>query len=71
MTTDVDEAVDIFTKKVNTILDEMAPMKTFQTSSNYCPWLTKETKELIKQKNKAQKILSEKKMMTILNVLES
>ena len=60
-TTDVDEAVDLLTNKINSILDEMAPVKTFQTTTKYCPWLTEETKKLIKQRNDAQKVLSEKK----------
>ena len=34
--TDTDEAVQIFTTKVNSILDKMAPMKTFQTTTKYC-----------------------------------
>ena len=59
--TDVNTAVDIFTKNVNNILDRMAPVKTFQTSTKYCPWLTQETKLLIKERNKAQKLLSENK----------
>ena len=61
LTTDVDEAVQKFTNKVNIILDELAPIKTFQTSSKYCPWLSEETKELIKKRNTAQKLLSENK----------
>ena len=61
MTTDVDEAVEELTNKINIVLDEMAPVKTFQTTSKYCPWMTEETKEFIKQRNKAQKILSENK----------
>ena len=34
---DASEAVQLFTKKVNFILDQMAPVKTFQTTSKYCP----------------------------------
>ena len=60
-TTDVDAAVEIFTKKVNLILDQMAPVKTFQISSKYCPWLTEETQVLIKKRNQAQELLSENK----------
>ena len=60
-TTDVNVAVELFTSKVNCILDKMAPIKTFQTNSKYCPWLTLETKEIIRERNKAQKTLSENK----------
>ena len=59
--TDANEAVELFTTKVNTILDKMAPIRTFQTSSKYCPWLTDATKLLIKERNIAQNNLSENK----------
>ena len=39
----------------------MAPVKTFQTSSKYCPWLAEETKNMITERNKAQKLVSENK----------
>ena len=58
---DVNEAVQLFSSKVNIILDEMAPIKTFQTSSKYCPWLSEGSKLLIRERNKAQRILSENK----------
>ena len=34
---DVDEAVEIFSSKINEILDVMAPMKTIQVRTNYSP----------------------------------
>ena len=58
---DVNEAVQLFNSKVNTILDEMAPNKTFQTSLKYFPWLSENSKLLIRERNKAQQILSENK----------
>ena len=61
METEVNKAVDLFTNKINGILDQMAPVKKFQTSTKFCPWLTKETRELIKQRNEAQKAMSENK----------
>ena len=60
-TTNPDDAVQLFTTKVNYILDQMAPIKTFQTNSKYCPWLSEKTKLLIKERNEAQDILSENK----------
>ena len=39
----------------------MAPIKTFQTSSKYCPWLSDTTKKMIKKRNAAQKKYSEDK----------
>ena len=59
--TDVNEAVDLFTNKINSILDQMAPIKKFQTTTKYCPWLNKEIRQLIKQRNEAQKAMSENK----------
>ena len=56
---DVNEAVDIFTKKITNILDVMAPMKTIQVRSNSVPFLSKQTLELMKARNELQKIASE------------
>ena len=52
--TEVDKAVEILTNKLNIILDELAPIKTFQTRVNYAPWLSDETKLLKKQREEAQ-----------------
>ena len=52
--TDVSRAAELFTSKITSILDVMAPVKTFQTNSKYCPWLTDKTKAKIKDRNKAQ-----------------
>ena len=60
-TNDASEAAQLFTNKINSILDQMAPVKTFQTSSKYCPWLAEETKNMITERNKAQKLVSENK----------
>ena len=60
-TDDVDEAVHLLTTKLNSILDTMAPVKTFQTNTKYCPWLSENTKVLIQERNKAQEIASENK----------
>ena len=59
--TDVSQAVELFTNKINNILDRMAPVKTFQTSSKYCPWLSEGTKAMIGERNKAQNLVSENK----------
>ena len=59
MTEDVEETVLIVTEKLTTILIDMAPVKCIQTQAKYAPWLSKETKEKIKARNKAQKIASE------------
>jgi hypothetical protein len=56
--TDPDEAVDIFTKKLTDILDRMAPVKKFQTRTKYAAWVSDETKDKIKQRDHAQQIAS-------------
>ena len=56
---DVDEAVDLLTTKLSAILNTMAPVRTFQTNSKYCPWLSEQTKLLILERNKAQELVSE------------
>ena len=37
---DVNEASQILTQKINSVLDKMAPVKTFQTRTKYSPWLS-------------------------------
>ena len=58
---DVDEAVELFSNKITEILDVMAPMKTIQVRTNYSPWLSKETLELMKVRDELQKLASETK----------
>ena len=59
-TEDLDIAVDILTRKINFVLDQHAPWKVFQLRKNFCPWVTEETKELMKErdswKDKAKKL---------------
>ena len=51
---DANEAAEIFTSKLNKILDRHAPVKTFQTRTNFAPWLSDETKQLMKERDRAQ-----------------
>ena len=48
---DVDEAVDIFTKKLPNILDKMAPVKKFQVKTKYATWLSDDSKEKIVERD--------------------
>jgi hypothetical protein len=50
----VDIAVQLFSDKLTEILDRLAPLKTIQTRTRYVPWLSKETKTLIEQRDLAQ-----------------
>ena len=51
---DVDEAVEIFTTKFCSVLDKFAPIKKFQCRNRYAPWLSCETKDLMKKRNQVQ-----------------
>ena len=48
---DVDEATDLFTKRLTEILDKVAPIKTIQVRSNYLPWMSDITKANINLRN--------------------
>ena len=52
--TDVNEAVRIFTEKVQSVLDSLAPVKTVQVRTNYAPWISKTTLEMMKERDTAQ-----------------
>ena len=69
--TDVSRAAELFTCKIRSILDVMAPVKIFQTNTKYCPWLTDETKVKIEKRNKAQQDFSENKTEDNLNKYRS
>ena len=51
---DVNDATKLLIDKISGVLDEMAPIKTIQTRSNYVPWLSEETKVLQQDRNYAQ-----------------
>ena len=48
---DLDSAVSCFTSKFRYVLNEHAPWIQFQQRKNFAPWLTQETKDLIKQRD--------------------
>ena len=52
--TDVDEAAELLVIKLNSVLDEMAPVKTIQTRKRYAPWLSEDAKKLQEARNTAQ-----------------
>ena len=47
----VDDAVNLMSDKIRFILDAMAPLKTIQVRTNYNPWISDDTKDMIKQRN--------------------
>ena len=50
-----ENAAAYFTEKLNEILNEMAPIRTFQIRTKYIPWMSQETKDMIEERNKVQK----------------
>ena len=61
MSDDPNQAASLLTDKLTAILDRLAPVKTFQVRNNYAPWLSKESKKLIEERNNAQKLAAETK----------
>ena len=59
MCEDPSQAVELLTNKLGKILDAMAPIRTFQVRTRYAAWLSDETKELLKDRDKAQRTASE------------
>ena len=43
-------AVKMMSDKMTGILDSMAPMRTVQVRTNYAPWLSQETKDLMSER---------------------
>ena len=60
---DVDKAVKIFTDNITSILDrkDMAPVRSIQNRRNYCPWISDDTKDLMRQRDEAVKKNNENK----------
>ena len=58
---DVNTAVELLSSKITFILDTMAPMKTIQVRTRYAPWLSKQTIQLMKERDQQQKTASETK----------
>ena len=58
---DANTAVELLTSKLKFILDTLAPMKTIQIRTRYAPLLSKVTLELMKERDKQQKLAAETK----------
>ena len=54
---DVDEAILLFTSAYNSVLDQHAPIKIIQNRNSYVPYISKEIKTLMNERNE-MKILS-------------
>ena len=56
---DLDIATEIFTIKLRNVLDIHAPWIIFQRRKSFCPWLTEETKKLMKERDNLKQIAKE------------
>ena len=54
-------ALEILTRNISSILNQMAPIRTIQIRENYAPWLSQETRKIMAERDLAQKIASETK----------
>ena len=50
----VNQAVELMSNKITSILDIMAPIKTVQVRTNYVPWLSQETKNMMNDRDLLQ-----------------
>ena len=55
----VDHAVELFTNKINSILNIMAPIKNIQVRAKYAPWLSENTKLKLVERDLAKRTASE------------
>ena len=59
LATDVNQAVQLLSDKITFILDTMAPLRTVQIRTRYAAWLSKETINLMKERDNLQKKAAE------------
>ena len=50
----MEKAVQLLTSNINRVLDQFAPVRTVQMRSRYAPWLSSETKAIMKERDAAQ-----------------
>ena len=56
---DVDKAVRLLSDKITFVLDTMAPMRTIQIRTNYNPWLSQLTKDMMSERDRLHKLAAE------------
>ena len=56
MCNNVDEAVSEMSHRITSILNVMAPIKSFQVRKNYAPWISESAKVRIRERDLAQKM---------------
>ena len=56
---ELDLATEIFTRKLRSVLNIHAPWIIFQRRKSFCPWITDETRELMKQRDKVKQLAKE------------
>ena len=52
-------ALDILGMRLTKILNTVAPMKTYQIRKNYNPWISRETLEMMKNRDQLHKVASQ------------
>ena len=52
---DANIAADLLSKKINSVLDELAPLRTIQTRTNFAPWISAGIKTQMNARDAAQK----------------
>ena len=55
-TTDVNEAVQLMTAKLTSVLDRYAPVQTIQVRTKYAPWISLEVKAKMAERDRAQQV---------------
>ena len=58
---EVEFALELLSKKITSILDEMAPIRTIQIRENYAPWLSLDTRKKMAERDQAKKLASQSK----------
>ena len=56
---ELDLATEIFTRKLKSVLNIHAPWIIFQRRKSFCPWITDETRKLMKQRDKVKQLAKE------------
>ena len=52
---DASVAADLLTMKLNSVLDNLAPIRTIQTRTNFAPWISTNIKSQMGARDEAQK----------------
>ena len=51
---DVNTAAELFQHNLNSVLDQLAPIRKIQTRTHFAPWISEETRDLMEERSKLQ-----------------